>query len=651
MENTGYQPRLTAKETKALELVKDRLNTYKDYRKQNYDERWDSYWQQYRSQLENENEYPYRARLFIPYSFTAVETAIPRMTEAIFSSDPIIAVKPITEDDIERAKIMEMLLDYQIKRMEFFDTFVQMAKDCFIIGSCFAKVDWRHEYRKKKRPRKEFYALKNPITEEEEEFELIAYSGGYEEYLDVDGNPVPIGKPLLETIEVPYYDDPYIYYVDPYKIFLDPKASPINPIETSEAVILVTESTIPKLRQMEEAGIYKKISEVEKCKNSAQFTEGENRYSNMNVTKPSQVADSHSERVLLYEYWEDNRVIVVAEEKVVIRDEENPYWHCRKPFIEARICPTNEIYGIGFMEMIECLQAELNDRRNQRADNITLALNRMWVIARDADIDIDSLVSEPGGVIMANYVEGIKNLDQNDVTQSSFAEVRDMVDDIDRALGIHDPSRGKPTDRETATGVIALQEQANMRFKQMVMVFGKNILKRGADLMVGLNEQYVSEEKVFRLTNGEFLKIDNIEDIVANYDFEPAGATLEGLSKYAKQEQMLRFRAILADNPDFKKTEFDKDLVKLSNFGDAGKYFYTEEEKQAIMQQQMATQQQQIPGMESPGGQMESENPIGDMLAQMQQMPSMEPPEILPGGEAEQPEFVAGAGRTPPIFE
>jgi hypothetical protein len=342
----------------------------------------------------------------------------------------------------------------------------------------------------------------------------------------------------------------------------------------------------------------------------------------MDVTKPSMVSDKHSERVLLYEYWEDDRVIVLAEEKVVIRDEPNPYWHCRKPFVEARICPTNEIYGIGFMEMIEAMQHELNDKHNQRADNITLALNRMYIIARDADIDTELLLSEPGGIIMSNYAEGVQPLPQPDVTQSAFAEISDIEDNIDRTLGIHDPSRGKPTDRETATGVVALQEQANMRFKLMIMIFSK-LLSKSTEMMVDLNEQYLSDERVIRITGGTFQRIPKFEDIVGRYDYEPVGATMEGLSKYARMQQLMQFRPIFADNPDFKKTEFDKKLMELLNLKDFNKYFMTEEEKMMQMQQAMMMQTGQMP-MGAAGGGM--------------------PPEGMPTGEGAM-EYIAGAGR------
>ena len=146
-----YEPKLSEKEEKAKTLVMDRFRTYLNYRKSNYDTKWIDYTRQYRSKIENEAEYPYMARLFIPYSFTSVETTIPRIMSAIFSSDPIIAVKPRIEDDVENAKTMEQLLNYQIEQMNLFNTSIPLLKDACITGTLISKIDWKKESRTKKR--------------------------------------------------------------------------------------------------------------------------------------------------------------------------------------------------------------------------------------------------------------------------------------------------------------------------------------------------------------------------------------------------------------------------------------------------------------------------------------------------------------------
>jgi hypothetical protein len=541
---------LSKKDEEARQLVMDRFYTARDYRKANYDEAWTRYQQQYRSKLANEKEYDFQAKLFIPYSFSSVETVIPRIMEAIFSTEPVVAVKPYAADDTENGKLIEKLLNYQINRMDFINSFLTLVKTCLIYGICIAKVDWKKEYRKVRKFQAKVDEVGDPVYDDK-------------------------GQPVAEKVtkEFLYYDDPYIYPIDPFDFYKSPKGTTID---NSEYCIMKTQTTIGRLEQMQKQGTYRNIHMVKSLMGSTKNDDGKGRYSNVDITDPNDTVDKHSKLVTLYEYWEDDRVIVLAEEKVVIRDEENPFWHCKKPFIEGKICPVeNEFPGIGLMEMVESLQNELNDLRNLRMDNLKLAINCMYVIARDADVDLDNLINEPGGVILSNYADGVTPLQTKDITPNAFTEAKIITDDIQVTHGIFDYSKGKSSqDRETATGILSLQEAANYRFKLMILMLCKNILGRGSEFMVGLNEQFIDVEKIFRLTGKQYTVSQyDVEDIVGKYDFEPTGASLEGLSKYSKLGVLRDYRAVFADNPEFDKTKFDKDLLTLLDFKNPDDYF------------------------------------------------------------------------------
>jgi len=188
---------------------------------------------------------------------------------------------------------------------------------------------------------------------------------------------------------------------------------------------------------------------------------------------------------------------------------------------------------------------------------------------------LDNLVNEPGGVILSNYADGVVALNTKDVTPNAFTEAKIITDDIQATHGIYDYSKGRPSqDRETATGILSLQEAANYRFKLMILMLCKNILGRGSEFMVDLNEQFINTEKIFRLTGKEYTVTEHtVEDVIGKYDFEPTGASLEGLSKYSRLGIMKDYRAVFADNPEFDKTKFDKDLLTLLDFKNPDEYF------------------------------------------------------------------------------
>lgn len=585
----------------ALQIVKSRYDLSSNYRFTNYDSSWDAYHKQYRSVISDEKNMPYMAQLFIPYSFTAVETVIPRIAEAVFSSDPIVAVKPVAPDDISNAKINEVLLNWQLRKMNLFETLIILSKMCLVYGTCVAKVDWKKDIRHKFRV--------NPL-------------------MDVYGYPVYNEQGKVQTQKEEYdvvmYDDPYIYPIDLYRFYIQPGATSI---EDAEYCIAVTETTIGELKQLETAGIYKNISKLEEVKGTLKFDKGKNRYTNVNLTDPNTTVDNYSEKVTLYEYWENNRVIVVAEDKVVIRNEENPYWHCRKPFVAAKICPVeNEFYGIGLMEMVKSLQAELNDVRNQRLDNVKLALNKMYVVARDADVDIKKLISEPGGIISSNYVDGVKWIEASDITASAYSEAKIITDDIQNVHGIYDYSKGAtPNQRETATGILSLQEAANVRFKLMIMVMLKNLLNPSVEIMNDLNQQFITSEKVLMLTGQEFVRIENIDEIAGRYDYEPIGASLEGLSKYARTQQIINARQVLASNPNLNLTRFDMDILDLMNFKNPAEYF---NQPQPIIPGQPGAEQQMTPGQPGVSGQIPGQETGQPPIEQSGQTDGQIPPEL-----------------------
>ena len=60
------------------------------------------------------------------------------------------------------------------------------------------------------------------------------------------------------------------------------------------------------------------------------------------------------------------------------------------------------------------LQAELDTLRNQRIDNISFVLNRMWKVRKGADIDEAELVSRPHGIIRVDNPDDVTELAMND---------------------------------------------------------------------------------------------------------------------------------------------------------------------------------------------------------------------------------------------
>ena len=138
--------------------------------------------------------------------------------------------------------------------------------------------------------------------------------------------------------------------------------------------------------------------------------------------------------------------------------------------------------------------------RNQRMDNASLILNRMWLVANGAGVDEDELVSDVGGVIHTDKIEGVQPLYPPEIPNSSYREETLIKADIQQTTGITDYTKGVASDalaNETATGISMMQEAGNARIKLKMMNIEMGIREIGK-LFISLNKQFIDEETVIK---------------------------------------------------------------------------------------------------------------------------------------------------------
>ena len=169
----------------------------------------------------------------------------------------------------------------------------------------------------------------------------------------------------------------------------------------------------------------------------------------------------------------------------------------KKPFAVSSYEPLpNEFYGMSAVELVADIQEEINTHRNQRIDNISLVMNKMWKVKRGADIDESELVSRPHGIIHVDDMGDIEEFRMTDVTGSSYAEEQMSKTDMENTLGVPAVVRGADSSRrETATEIVTKTSNAGIRFDVKIMLFESTFFKRIARLMDLNNQQFVDEEK------------------------------------------------------------------------------------------------------------------------------------------------------------
>lgn len=519
-----------------------------------YETRWERYYKMYRV-FENEVASDGRSSIKIPYIFSQIEAVVPKVAVNLFAARPFIGILPRHEESVERAKAMETLLDYQVgQRMRLPVTGADIIKESYVYGTAVSKITWRFES-----------AIKKQWVPIEDELGTV------------------IGREPQEVEQI-VYDDPHLEHIDLYDFYLDPTSKTIARARYAIHRVLRSPEYVEKLM---DAGIYRKF-DMSLLKGGM---EGEDfRQSRLS---DAGIGGSNNEgtdnRIELLEHWTDGRLTVVANRKLLLRDEENPYWHGKKPFVAFKAIPVmHEFYGIGFPEMMEHLEAELNTLRNQRRDNVSLVLNRMWKKLKMAEIDPNQLISRAGGVIEVDSMDDLAALETPDVTSSAYTEEKSIRQDIDMVTGIHDHARGSETSRkETATQATILSNAANERFKLSIMLASEALMEV-AQFIIDLNQQHLDSTRVVRIVGIEgasFVEVSP-EDVVGQFDLYPAGSATEPqASRDIRQAQFIQLYQSLANNPLIDQQKLLKTLLDVFGVKDANSFFVPQQPQMAQMGQ------------------------------------------------------------------
>jgi hypothetical protein len=109
----------------------------------------------------------------------------------------------------------------------------------------------------------------------------------------------------------------------------------------------------------------------------------------------------------------------------------------RNYVIGCAVLETHTTMPSSIPELSRGLQEEANEIVNQRLDNVKFVLNKRWLVARNKNVDLASLVRNvPGAVTLAdNPKEDIVESNWPDVTSSAYAEQDRINADMDELLG------------------------------------------------------------------------------------------------------------------------------------------------------------------------------------------------------------------------
>lgn len=606
---------------KALNKVNDRHKEAEDAR-QPKEELWEECYRMWRAYREERDDD--KSNLFIPYLFSVVETVVPRITDTLFSKKPFLKPLPNDPEDIEGAEAHEVLMEYQFKKSRFEEKVKQWVKQTAIYGTGFVKVYWDRDVEKKIVKEKRFFNDPLDLIQKANEMGMENISSFKE-----------VEKEIVK------YEGVNIEVLDLFDVAIDPYAESIE-----KARYAVHETLRPKeyVKERIKNGVYDEVDmdDWEDIEKSA--TTGENdKFSILQRQESVDMANDPNDSegmIKILEYWEDNKVITIANGSIVLRNSENPFNHKKIPIVEAVDTRSiKELYGIGEIEPNRYLQAELNTNRNQRIENVKMAINNSYFYDKSA-LDEDDFIDAPNAKIPVRN-RGQKSLNdiifpvpKQPISRSAYTEEKVIKKDMQETSGVTQYVKGLSSDgATTATEITSLQKEANYRFKQKIRNIA-NALEKVGELWVALNQQFVTKNQYLRIsgertkqlnfmqpqnygdtkmdkTGYQFLQVAP-EDIAGQYDIEVASSALEPIAdKQVRRQQLLQAFQMTSQQGLSSPTLF-KELLK--TFDDITVMDKIIEEYEQQMQQRQQIERQKFQAQNK-----------GNSQGQTQQVPGKPP--------------------------
>lgn len=512
--------------TAAKNLVNERFKRAKSFRETDQEEIWKRSYNNWRGVLDS-SIYPWRSKLFIPWSFTVVETIIPK----VFARDPkwravsrnptpVEQGAPTQENGYllstpSQASVAQNLLSYQWSRIGMRLKMYDFIKDSLMYSKGYAKVTWNFKTRTK--------TTMEPIVGKDDEIT----------FKEVKKNEV-------------YCDDPDVEIIDPFDIYVDPDATSLK-----NAAYIIHRKIVPYDIVKNNVN-YKNVSQIKLAKNGATPNKAIdntlNQQTRFNNGGPT--TDTFKHEVEILEYWECDRLIVVANGSVVLRDTPNPYSDKKIPFVELDdYRDPHKYYGQSELSVIDPLQREINAIRNQRRDYDNLQLNPVIRMVPGTLRNPNSAVMAPGNVWMVSDLQSMDTFTLPALQGTSTDIERQTAQDIQRAVAIDEIGIGLLPDgsaRRSATEVVTASSMAGKRFAIKIALLEEAVKEIG-EMVFARNQQFLDQERVIQIVGErgakEWIKLKP-EDIKGDFfiDIE-AGSMLPKDEIAARQEaiQLLQY--------------------------------------------------------------------------------------------------------------
>lgn len=559
------------REQKCLDELVSMFEPWETWRKP-YETLWEEIYRLYFSS-QDKRKTNTRSTITVPIVFQVIEAAVPKIVNTIFGSgEEFFDIIPVDPADQNFADGIKTLLTFQLNQAEFMVKFVDFVKQLLLYGTSYFHVYWK--------VKREWVVSRKPIRAP------LTVNG-----VMIDPNHIT----WEETREYKVVERrPEIEVLDILDVFPDPESRNES---DARGVFVRSWMSLEDVKAMGR-GQFPTFGNTDNPKlvdGDKKFGESRQaRYSIRGLSTPP-----GKDLVEILTFWgrydldndgiKEKCQIIIANRQLILVARSNPFYHQQCPVVRCVFFPIPlEWFGMGLVEPVISNVHELWTLRRQRLDNINLILNRMWKVDTLADVDLDTLISTPNGIILTDNMDGVQSLDTPDVTSSAYNEAAAVQSDIENATAPRSIQGAPESGRlgRTAKGAQLIIGQALEKFAVGTKLVEELGIKRVLKLIQGLNLQFIDSDEQLNETYGFLFAaipsdqidpttggpvmippaIANVEDLRVDFKYKMVGIS-DMVGTEAKINQLVSIFGTFAPylSPETIETILDK-VVKLSGF-------------------------------------------------------------------------------------
>lgn len=453
---------------------------------------------------------PWQSAMFIDITFQNVEIITSQLFKTTMAPNPPIQTAAGPAGDELQARLIQEVMDYELRKSQFAIAFYDALKEAVKYGSGFVKFYWDRQ--------EDLRLRRQPVMQAPEEVLQQAPP----EVL-MSGQPLPqpgIKGFQMQPQKVLLKNQLCARYVHIRDIFPEPNTVTWDKLIHRDKLSYGSILDYIKTGQFFDVrSELQDLTEGEKFEEDIQAIKNERGYFQVHREMPRnekkhtiwELYNNIPMKWIQFDMPDGDEAeqlvpakVMVASGVALLQSEINAQFDGENPVLKMDYIRTGETYGKGIPEVLFDDQDEINESGNLGIDNMNLIINKMLVVTEQALVNPDQdLTSKPGGEIRLkaqfdDVRKAIMPLEFPDLAHSFFEHrfnLERMVREKTGVSGVTLGTGGTQKDtNQTLGGMELLKQMFNERVAAYGMVMEHSFMLRAAERIYGLIYQNLTPE-------------------------------------------------------------------------------------------------------------------------------------------------------------